>query len=360
MNHIKTKFRFAILSQLMVLLLLSCNQSRNNTDKIGAPSNELKLINAKELSVVDTLYKVSDMALIQQDETYYALVADVSVTPPIHLINISEDSYIAGLSREGKGPGEFVLPTSISTFEDSFVVYDGRAFQLTYIPFSVFQQPKDRAFNNFQVKMINTSGLAFNILPTSQNEFISVGPIQSNKNVRFTRINTNDDTNSFFGENESIPNVAPDLFQLINREYGSSSMHKKRFVTGKYYQDRLDIFEFDGTTVTTYKGADYQEFAITSAGGAQTMDTDKTKMAYLDFATNGRFIYALYSGQSYDSPNHSKTVRVFNWDGDFITTLELIKPASNISVDEENTMLLAGSFISSEPSLTSYEIKIDE
>ncbi len=360
MKYLQIKFRFTVLSSLIALLLLSCNQSQNNTDKIGVSLNELKLVNAKKLSVVDKLYKVSDMALIQQDGIYYALVADVSVMPPIHLINISDDSYIAGVSREGKGPGEFVFPFSISTIEDSFVVYDGRVFQLTYIPFSVFQQPEDRAFKNFQLKNVRTSGLAFNVLPTSQNEFIAVGPIQSSENVRFTRINTHDDTNSFFGENEPISGVSPDLFQLINREYGSSSMHKKRFVTGKYHQDRLDIFEFDGTPVATYKGADYQEFAITSAGGAQTIDTDKTKMGYLDFATNSHYIYALYSGAGYNSPNHSKIIRVFNWDGDFVTAFELTEPASIISVDDENTMLLTGSFISSEPSLISYEIKIGE
>lgn len=350
---------FLIKILFLVFILNACNGD-NKSEKnriINLESNEV--LEGVKLSVSEYLYQIGDIALAKIGDIYFALITDRSNTPPVHLINVSKDSYISELSRAGRGPGEFAQAFSISVFEDSFIITDPRNYRLTHIPKGVFIDSKIRDHSKYLIDNIQFSGLPLNVLPIDSDNYVVVGPIRTIENHRFTRINLPEETSSYFGSHDSFDsNIDPTTIQLMDREYGTSSNEKSLFATGKYHTDKIDIFNFEGKLIATYKGPSFGKLNFKNNEDRYSLDEENNIIAYVDITSNNDYIYALYSGKklNHSQRNFGDTIVVIDWSGKFITSFRIDQQALKIAVNGENSLLLVGVQTEEESGLFRYKI----
>ena len=350
---------FLIKVLFLALIINACNYDNKSTENRIVNLESTEVLEGIKLKVSERLHQIGDIGLAKIDDTYFALITDRSNIPPLHLINVSEDVYINELSRSGRGPGEFSQAYSISVYENSFIINDPRNYQLTHIPKDVFIDPVKRDYSKFRVDNIQFSGLPLNVLPIDSDNYVIIGPIRTSENRRFTRINVDEGTTMLFGSHNSFDsNIDPSTIQLTHREYGTSSNGKGLFATGKYHRDQIEIFNFEGKPIATYKGLDYNEINFKVDGNQYVLDTDNNIIAYVDITSNNDYIYALYSGKTLNNSqrNFGDIIVVIDWEGRFITSFRIDQQALKIAVNEENSLLLVGVETEEESGLYRYNI----
>lgn len=349
-----SKYLFTLI--ITFTLLISCIEK----DDSDINSESIETLTGVKLNVSENLYQISDIALVNIESEYFALITDDAKVPPVHLINVSKDSYISGLSRDGRGPGEFSQPNSISVFDGAFIVTDPLNSRLTHIPEEVFRDSALRDHSKFKIDNIQSPGLLLDVLPIDSDNYVAVGPIRTSENRRFTMMNLEGgkNTNSFFGSHDSIdPNIDPNTIQLSNREYGTVSNINSMFATGKYHKDQIDIFNFDGELLETYRGPDYEQLDFEINGDRYSLKSESNIISYVDIISNKDYIYALYSGKklNQNQRNFGDSVIMIDWDGNFIQSFQLDQQAFSIAVNDENSLLLAG-VLTEEAGLYMYRI----
>lgn len=345
----------------MVLLLVSGACTRKQTGANGAAAVETEALTGVRMEVSEKLNSYGDIGLIKIGDEYFALVTDMANEPPLHLINVSTDTYLEGISRKGRGPGEFLQPNSLVISGEEFIISDPMNYQLTYVPFGVFEDEKLRNHTAFAVNPVKFAGLAMSVFPADADSYIAVGPIQTNENKRFTRVNVKEGTNSHFGEHEHFREDIPaSTMQLSYREDGTYSGKRKKFATAKYFQDRIDIFDFDGKRESSYRGPEYYEnIDFETKEGNYLMSDDKNIHAYVHLTSTENYIYGLYSGKKLNQKNRNlgDEVVVLDWEGNLVRRLSINRPAVRIAVDPDDELLLVEVFTEEETGLYKYEIK---
>lgn len=339
------------------LIFISCANDDSVEVRVTNPES-IEVLTGVKLNASENLYEIMDIALSNIEGEYFALITDATKAPPVHLINVSEDSYISGLSREGRGPGEFSQPNSISVFDGAFIITDPANSRLTHIPEEVFKNSDLRGHSKFKVDNIQFPGLALSVLPINSDNYVVVGPIRTNENHRFALINPDENTNRFFGSHDSIdPNIDPNTIQLNYREYGTVSNKNSMFATGKYHKDQIDIFDFDGNLHTSYRGPDYDKLDFEVNEGRYVLKSENNIISYVDITSNSDYIYALYSGKKLNQSqrNFGNFVVVIDWEGNYIQSFQLDQQAFSLAVSDENSFLLAG-VITEEAGLYMYRI----
>lgn len=333
-----------LLTMIFFFILTSCTKNNESTERSVENLESIEVTGVK-MNVSENLYQIRDISLVNIEDKYFALISDASNAPPVHLINVSEDSYISGLSREGRGPGEFSQPLTISDFDGSFVITDPRNSRVTYIPKEVFKDSTIRDHSKFQMDNLQFSGLPLNVHPINSNNYVVVGPIRTTENRRFTMINTAKETNSYFGSHDSTDsNIDPHTTQLSNREYGTFSNNNSMFATGKYHKDQIDIFDFEGNPVTSYKGPDYDQLDFEIDGDQYELDDENNIVGFVNITSNDDYIYGLYSGKKLNESqsNFGDSVVVIDWNGKFVNSFQLDQKAFSIAVNDDNSLLLTG------------------
>lgn len=113
-----------------------------------------------------------------------------------------------------------------------------------------------------------------------------------------------------------------------------------RIAVGSFYANRMEFYERDGTldTVAIVGEAFTPRFAMhATEAGTVLGPIDETRFGYIDLATDGDLVYALYSGRfmgdGAQRAVRTDLVRVFDWEGNYIGHFHLAEELHAITID---------------------------
>ena len=154
-------------------------------------------------------------------------------------------------------------------------------------------------------------------------------------------------------KNATILDSLPDRFEL-RKKLGNGYYtvfddcrivsNRNRFVLGFLLQDRIEIGNIQNnkaTVVKTIGASKAPEFLLYKDNGATALDTENTTIYYQNLFAGDHYIYALYSGESWDITDmkNSNIIQVFDWEGIPIALLQLDRQIANLIVDEASNTI---------------------
>lgn len=118
---------------------------------------------------------------------------------------------------------------------------------------------------------------------------------------------------------------------------------QKKVIVADAYQDRMTFINLETGNMFGLRCPDFVDYAKTAGS---LLGPSKIVEGVMQVATYRDYIYVLYDHNTIfeeemeDKPVNT-TIRVFTWDGNFIAELMPDAPVSNISIDQDNGILIA-------------------
>ena len=339
-----------LLILITAIVTLGCTEKRSEGMSSERASNEVKTSSADVIPVEGETLMASD-SLARPSKIYavgsYLVILDSYAQPPIHVIRSSDGTYVASLGRPGEGPGEFVSPWSVdipSREEASFWVHDLTQIRSTHFDIGAHLEGRDpvQEIVNFNIGFTLTSPILIN-----DSLFISPGFLtEDGRLARLTRNGNHKDTvGSALAARDRVPAA---VLQHAYQSRMKASPDRSRLVLGTFYADRLEIYSVNGERLALVEGPDLFDpiFEVgTMEGQPVHSTTNETRIGYIDLAITDKRIYALYSGRLRGQQGGwANLVRVFDWNGNYITSYDLQAAAVGIAVvsrDSEPDILYA-------------------
>lgn len=359
------KYKIIIYSLFILSLFLSCNQKEN----YAVEENKIKQfesitptkIEGLRLQSSDSLAIANKIELVRLTESNdaYGVISDISNVPPLHLINLTEDEYLAGIGREGRGPGEFLAPGSIFAFErDSVLVLDNENIRITKVNLTNGKHLRNLKNANPGIINLEFKGLPMEVFPIERERYAAIGLIRTGGKKNIAILDSTGSQNKLAGE---IPNFDADIpsnvHQLAWRSTATSNKDGSKFAVGYYNVDILEIYNDSGELLETIRGPKQDKLNYSIKNKRLSLG-EYTNRSYIDLASAGSNIYALYSGKSIKESknNFGQYILIFDWEGNFIKSFKLDQFTFSITIDERSGTLYGIVHESLEPGIYKYKI----
>jgi hypothetical protein len=349
-----------------VLLGCKSNSEEISVDTLKFSMNDLVTdsLKGKYLGISDSIGVPTRIQVVNvKDEGItYGLIADFTKKPPLHYVDLTNDSYLNKVSREGRGPGEFLNVYSLLLNKNNRIsVLDERNLRITEIDLNESEDLSE--LYNFEPQMlsIEMSGLPLEVFKTDKNgEYIALGLLQTDEIKNFAILDSTGKEIGFKGKFPSyIDTTLPNrIHQLAWRSYSTPNYKRSRFAIGYLNNDLIDIYNSSGKIIKKIKGPNYKQLEYGAENGRLSLNQNTNK-AYIDLTTTKNYLYALYSGKelSDHNRNHGTHIFVFKWNGDLVKHYVIDKLSFGISVDEINEKIYITAPQSERPGVYVYDIQ---
>jgi len=357
-------------SIFLFLIVVGC--SRNDQYDLNFHTKSIEIskepmtLEGTRLSASDSLYQPNKLAVFtDENNNLMGVISDLSKQPPLHYINLSNDEYITGMGRSGKGPGEFIDAGSVyyDAETNRAVVVDAMQQRLTFIDMN---KPVDSLKRLHQtepaIMNLELQGLPFDLLKLDNNKYAAIGPMRVSNSQKFAFI---DSSGKQVGAIGSIPeygstNLPPAKQHLAWRAIGTKNSKGTRFATAYYNMDLLEIYNINGERTEAVRGPRYSPLIVESKDNILRLSEEYTRISYISVTSHKGHIYALYSGRKLNHPqrNMANNLLVLDWEGNFITSYKLDRDVFKIAISPSGKMLYAivNDEDSAEPGLYQYKL----
>ena len=337
----------------MLLILFGCSRSDQynldfHTKSIEVQEEPVRLI-GKRLGVSDSLYQPMKLAVFSdKNGQLMAVVSDRSKQPPLHYLNLTQDEYLTGMGRSGKGPGEFVNAGSVyyDAKINQAIIVDPMQQRLTFIdPNKPVDSLKNLHQTEPRVLNLEFRGLPFDLLKLQNDRYAAIGPMRVNSSQKFAFIDSSGQQTQHIGtipDYESI-NLPPAKQHLSWRAYGTKNRAGTRFAAAYYNMDLFEIFNNDGERIQAVRGPHFSPLIVSSQDGVTQLSKEHTRTGYIAVTAQDGYIYGLYSGRKLDHPqrNMANMLLILDWDGNFITSYKLDRNVFEFAVSPAGKYLFA-------------------
>lgn len=312
----------------VILIISSCKERTTNIfcdkfEEITDKNNPVELmpqviISEDSLLVPDDVTVIEDKILITSLDNKEAV---------FHLYNL-EGEMIATFGNIGKAETEFTYGTMVTNQIDRSSVYVNDV-------------------NTCALKVLNLDSV-----------------IQSKHCVITKTIRTAPRTLNAFCVNDTLLMYEQETFdnyRLCSKNiaksinYPSIDLYKSNSKPSNVYQSKMAFNEDKGIIVAAMRNSNQVNFYGIKSGDRHAIKISRDKIPlqkefgnghefYCDITSNSRYVFALYMNQSSDDAYEKKKnmeIYVFDWDGNYIKSLETKEYINKISVDKENKWLYA-------------------
>ncbi|TAJ08600.1 hypothetical protein DMA11_21285 [Marinilabiliaceae bacterium JC017] len=134
---------------------------------------------------------------------------------------------------------------------------------------------------------------------------------------------------------------------FLKKQFTQSDMRVKpdrsKLVLAYHFFDLIEIYSKDGTLIKAVKGPmdispDYR--LVEGDGETHMLVTDDTKICFCNIFTTDKYIYASFSGNSYESESldgwQCENLFVYDWEGEPVKRFKLNHLIHSFCVDEES------------------------
>ncbi|MFY0631707.1 MAG: hypothetical protein JXR05_15185 [Flavobacteriaceae bacterium] len=296
---------------IIILTYYSCNNKKQDLQK------EYKAFKSSDLKKSDNL-KAIEVTEISKELLFPVgvtiakekmIINDAKSEKPLHIISLPEESYVGNFGSIGAGPGEILVPWSVSVSEDGLVgVFDPR--QKKIIKFNIDTLILKNTFINEHKLPVGIDGLS--VLIHNDNIYSLYGG--ENKYIL-------NETNIISNEVKryGAPNkLFDDVDDRLKIELFRTKMNISNDILAITYINipQIEIFNLKNKKWNKISGPDNFTPKLRKANGVVTFVGDQN-IAYTGVKVTDKFIYALYNGRNEQGikGEHSNRIFVFDFEG---------------------------------------------
>jgi hypothetical protein len=285
-------------------------------------------------------------------------LTDGSAATPIHVLD-AEGRYLAGLGREGEGPGEFQWPRTLEPAADGrgFWVFDMGLSRLTLV------EPERWGVTPSSERLtLSLRGPAFvtSVIRGAGGGLLAAGFFGEGRLGHYAP------DGRYAGASGPLPSSAieapPEVLQHAYRGILKADPAGDRLVLANRHAGFLEIYSAGGELERRIEGPYPFEpaFEVTAGENGPSLATGSDlRFGYIDVATTPDRIYALFSGRTRaghpEDASYARYVHVFDWQGGLLAVLHLDADAAAIAVDPGRERLLAVRHLPT-PAVLSYSL----
>ncbi|MFQ5890611.1 MAG: BF3164 family lipoprotein [Gemmatimonadota bacterium] len=265
----------------------------------------------------------------------------------VHVLSRATGEIMDSFGRHGEGPGEFKVAYSIDPVpgeEPVFWIFDAGLQRLTCVRLHDADR-RERPWES-PILELHARGTVTNPVWVSDDALISLGFFLEG---RLAKLDAAGNVTAMLGslpeaDREVPPNVLLHAYQGTMKP----SPDRSRLAVVTRHAGFVEIYGAGGELVNRTGGPFPFEprFEVKPGPEGPVMGSGRDlRFGYLDVATTGDRIYALFSGRTREGfpgrANYGEYVHLFNWSGEFEGALRLDAEAIAIAVDAEKRRLYA-------------------
>ncbi|MFY0683520.1 MAG: 6-bladed beta-propeller [Balneola sp.] len=325
--------------KLVVLLaiLISCtNSSKNNTSFFNSKI-DYKKAETVQTFTLDNIYQPQVMKVIGNK----LLISDTGGESAFHVLKIEADNsitYLNGVGRQGRGPGEFTRLMDFVDADSIIYVYDGS--QLKLVGYDV-----DLNFLTDEEINLNTLGMASSFYSVTQDKFLAVGLFFDD------RFQTYDSKGEITGQFGDIIPIKESFTKRDNalawRSFGAVNPEGTNVYLFSANADRIEMYSTEGELLKTIKSKENPVPKMDLDESGWPVDNGGV-MAYEGLDNEDEYLYGFYSGAKRSSfkPGSDNLfeqmefnkIHKLDWDLNLIEAFELDHIPSSFAVGENGGM----------------------
>ena len=287
----------------------------------------------------DILGMPMDIALLGDN----LVVLDHSADSAVQVIDSRSGKLVRRFGRAGAGPGEFALAWALDPVPGSqseFWVYDSRLGRQTYVDLDeeFFKQGKlgDKIVN------LQMEGPSLGPVRTDRNTSLSLGFYESGRLAVFDDKGIQITTVAALPAGDGPAYVRQQAYQATLVAHPNRAL----FAATNRYSSLIEIYHSDGSTVRIQHGP---RLVTPSYGmeqddeGPYIVQGEDTRLGYVDGSASNDHLFALFSGRTREGgrgqASMGRFVHVFDWEGNFVTAIQLDTDVAAITVDQDEGVL---------------------
>jgi hypothetical protein len=321
-----------------VLFLNSCKKESSKIEKIQL--SDVQHTHQVNISYEElyTDYLLSYPECILLTDSFLIIQDDRAQTAFYHAIDRISGLLAFEFGQKGNGPGELLL-TTLSPFYDKFKngiqIFDRNRKSICYYDLNEHKIICKSILDDISQK----HNLFLSQLFDLDEFYLAAGSNGVLDNSRFVIFDKSFELKNVFNEYPILDNnrkVNEELKEkLLNIHFLKISPNKKKAVFASYEIGLLEIFNIDELPNKMPKT---KSLLLTKP----VKYKDETLFGFEDVFVTDNFIYALHNGKTAeDNPYYSKSIKVFDWDGNPIVEYKTGVDMRCLAIDEVKKIIYA-------------------
>ncbi len=328
----KVWFKIIVALIIIIILIFSQYDKRNNKFYNGTKLNGIEFINSKNIGLPTQILLIDSNLIIIDDKPLYE-------SRKIKIYNLLSKKEIS-IGDYGAGPGEFIQPISLNKVigvKNSFTVNDLSMFRITQY---IFNKNKCVISNVYKLK----GGMPIQTVLLNNRRIIALCFGLTNG-----RMAIYDTAGTIIEEIGQIPqHIIKDMPTPIVLQAYIGQLKVKPdgnvYVVSAQYSDIIDIYNNEGKLVSKIVGPinHLPQFRVAKVVKFPVMalNVEKTIYGYIDIFTDKKYIYTLFSGNKFKEHKfEGHFIHVYNYSGEFIKTYVLSEDISYFTFDNINNCI---------------------
>lgn len=338
------------------MILLGCTgpQDRSTDDHYGFTRKVM--LSSEKMASSTHINKASSLHLFGN----YLFVYDWGQDYQYKVIDISSDRLISEFAKNGEGPCEVGMPTSLNWLDKDqnlIGINDRRRFKMQRFDLTNLTKPGDNNCEELPVKLdINFQ----RVVQLDSTAFLGYGLFRGRYAIQL--IGEDEVTESTIGFPHGEDEQDVDYQVLAMAYQGDLLKHpvEKKVVATSTDSFSLDIIELNpDNEISLIKRIQHWAPNFNGVSG-EIISADMisgNKLGSIGAAVSNTFIYILFSGKSNEDQTafQSDQVLVYDWEGNAVKILSLDHSVSAIAVDETGQVLV-GFLDERDPVLLRYDL----
>ena len=318
----------------MIFFLFSCQTTKNKT-----PYENFQEINEIKAEPIELNQKIDRVLFIENINNYLVILDPFNNNNTLKLIDPSTNSIIKSFGKKGRGPGEFISPSSLTKIENqsnSFELYDINLRKIIEYSIDSVINSKNY-FPNFKKNFSQPTGSLTGVI-SLDSVYVGIGIFEQGKYLLIDKKNLIKSYELNYPEDKSRKDSKNKHKAMAYQGKIVKRPKHNEFVFASSNCDYLEICKYDNGELTEVKEAItyHPKYTIqTKAKGFGIQWDADNPNGYVDMRVSENYIFALYSGRTFNEYKfdvaYGEHLLVYDWKGNPIKYFKLDTPLQCIS-----------------------------
>lgn len=295
---------------------------------------------------------------IMKDDNFL-IVLDFQHDSFFHKIGLKGNCYLGMFGAKGQGPDDFIHPTSLKSMgHGRFSCYDSSKRELSIVTFS-----QDNGKMGVSRLFKGDDFMTFDVVPLSEKLFIVNGETDG---AMFALVDKDGKVLSVSDEYPYKDDAEKDIpvrFRAMAYQGSLRVNSNGYFAYAMSSAKQVHLYKVENEKIKkvgeAIDGYGHYEPNMPYEGAYGVAHDGKSPECYKDLAVTDDYVYALYSGRTFQEYKMSsydcETIYVYDWTGKLVKTYHLDVPVTQFCIDEEANVIYATANVP-DPTIVRFEL----